>query len=151
MTGVQTCALPISPFLLMRNGGVLFTSSFMFSYKTIRHRSVESSCWSPSRWSSIFFLMIRMFWASIACSIVMSFNYIFPQIARPPHWFSYQNFSPYIKMELPPDLHDNSRWLGFTVYALYTIEKQGDAFSYEQDSTNSTILLRFSSLSHRKG
>ena len=75
------------------------------------------------------------------------YDYIFPQIARPPHWFNYQNFSPYIKMELPPDLHDNSRWLGFTVYALYTIEKQGDAFSYEQDSTNSTILLRFSSLS----
>ncbi|XP_050281499.1 TMV resistance protein N-like [Quercus robur] len=75
------------------------------------------------------------------------YDYIFPQIARPPHWFSYQNFGPYIKMELPPDLHDNSRWLGFTVYALYTIGKQGDAFSYKQDSTNSTILLRFSSLS----
>ena len=63
-----------APFLLMRNGGVLFTSSFMFSYKTTRHRSVESSRWSPSRWRSIFFLMIRMFWASIACSIVMSFK-----------------------------------------------------------------------------
>ena len=50
-------------------------------------------------------------------------------------------------MELAPDLHDNSRWLGFTVYALYTIGKQGDAFGYKQDSTNSTILLRFSSLS----
>ena len=47
----------------------------MFSYNTTRHRIVESSRWSPSRWSSIFFLMIRMFWASIACSIVMSFNY----------------------------------------------------------------------------
>ena len=53
------------------------------------------------------------------------YDYIFTQIARPPRWFSYQNFLPYIKMELPPDLHDNSGWLGFTVYALYTIEKQG--------------------------
>ncbi|XP_030962619.1 uncharacterized protein LOC115983903 isoform X3 [Quercus lobata] len=75
------------------------------------------------------------------------YDYVFPQIARPPDWFSNQNFAPYIKMELPPDLHDNSRWLGFTVYASYTIGKQGDPFGYKQDSTNSTILLRFSSLS----
>ena len=42
-----------TPFLLRRNGGVLFNSSFVFSYKTIRHRLVESS-----RWSSFFFLMV---------------------------------------------------------------------------------------------
>ena len=69
-------------FLLMRNGGVLFNSSFVFSYKAKRHRSVESSRWSPSRWSCFFFLMvwsffflrICIFWASSALSIVMSFN-----------------------------------------------------------------------------
>ena len=47
-----------TPFLLMRNGSVLFNSSFVFSYKAIRHRSVESSRWSPSHWSSFFFLMV---------------------------------------------------------------------------------------------
>ena len=50
-------------------------------------------------------------------------------------------------MELPPDLHDNSRWMGFTEYAFYTIGKEGDPFGYKQDSTNSTFLLRFSTLS----
>ena len=69
-------------FLLMRNGGILFNSSFVFSYKSIRHRFVESSRWSPSHWSSFFFLMVWfffflrvcMFWASSALSIVMSFK-----------------------------------------------------------------------------
>ena len=47
-----------TPFLLMRNGGVLFNSSFVFFYKTKRHRRVESSRWSPSHWRFFFFLMV---------------------------------------------------------------------------------------------
>ena len=68
----------------MRNGGVLFNSSFVFSYPSIRHCSAGISRWSPSHWSSFFFLMVWMFfffllmvcmfWASSAPSIVMPFT-----------------------------------------------------------------------------
>ena len=47
-------------------------------------------------------------------------------------------------MQLPPDVHDNSTWLGFTVYALYGIQMQPAGFSYKLDST---ILLLYSGLS----
>ena len=47
-------------------------------------------------------------------------------------------------MQLPSDLHDNSRWMGFTVYAIYTVQKQEAGLSCMQDFT---ILLRFSCLS----
>lgn len=70
------------------------------------------------------------------------YDYIFPQITIPPKWFTYQNFGPYVKLELPAHLHDDSTWLGFTVYALYTIEKHRAGF--EKDSR---IFLRFSGIS----
>lgn len=70
------------------------------------------------------------------------YDYIFPQITIPPNWFTYQNIGPYIKLKLPAHLHDDSTWLGFTVYALYTIEKHRAGF--EQDSR---IFLRFSGIS----
>ncbi|KAK7821178.1 hypothetical protein CFP56_037906 [Quercus suber] len=54
------------------------------------------------------------------------------QITIPPNWFTYQSFGPYVKLKLPAHLHDDSTWLGFTVYALYTIEKHRAGF--EQDS-----------------
>ena len=71
------------------------------------------------------------------------YDYIFPQIACPPPWFAYQNSST-IKEKLPSNLHDNSRWLGFTIYALYTTQMQRNGFNYKQDST---IFLRYSSFS----
>ncbi|XP_059453463.1 TMV resistance protein N-like [Corylus avellana] len=48
------------------------------------------------------------------------YEYIFPQVkmAAPPRWFNYQNVSSAIKMELPSNLNDNTRWLGFTVVIL---------------------------------
>nr|POE84476.1 hypothetical protein CFP56_62022 [Quercus suber] len=70
------------------------------------------------------------------------YDYIFPQITIPPNWFTYQSFGPYVKLKLPAHLHDDSTWLGFTVYALYTIEKHRAGF--EQDSR---IFLRFSGIS----
>ena len=69
------------------------------------------------------------------------YDYIFHQIARPQHWFTCQKHGPYIEMQLPPDVHDNSTWLGFTVYALYGIQMQPAGFSYKLDST---ILLHYS-------
>ena len=44
-------------------------------------------------------------------------------------------------MQLPPDVHDNSKWLGFTIYALYGIQMQPVGFSYKLDLT---IFLRSS-------
>jgi hypothetical protein len=43
-------------------------------------------------------------------------------------------------MKLPPDFHNNTRWAGFSVYALYRIEKQlaGSGLEY------STTCLSFS-------
>jgi hypothetical protein len=70
-------------------------------------------------------------------------DYIFPQIAIPQGWFSYQNLESYIKMELPPNLLDNSTWMGFTIFAFYTVDKQRAGSSYKQDST---IFLSFCSL-----
>ena len=91
-----------TPFLLMRNSGVLFNSSFVFSYPSIRHRSARISRWSPSRWSSFFFLMVWMFffflmvcmfWASSAPSIVMPF--IPPQTSGEfPHEFGGKPIKP---------------------------------------------------------
>ena len=72
------------------------------------------------------------------------YDYIFHQIARPQHWFTCQKHGPYIEMQLPPDVHDNSTWLGFTVYALYGIQMQPAGFSYKLDST---ILLHYSGVS----
>ena len=71
------------------------------------------------------------------------YDFIFPQIACPPRWFAYQN-KPTINMQLPSNLHDNSRWLGFTIYALYTTQMQRNGFKCRQDST---IFLRYYSLS----
>ena len=56
------------------------------------------------------------------------YDYIFPQITIPSNWFTDQCFGPYIKLKLPTHLHDDSTWLGFTVYALYTIEKHRNGF-----------------------
>ena len=72
------------------------------------------------------------------------YDYIFPHDAIPPTWFSDQNFGQFINMELPPNLHNNSAWLGFTVYAFYTIQKQQDGLGYKQDSR---IFLHFFGLS----
>lgn len=72
------------------------------------------------------------------------YDYIFPQIAIPQGCFSYQNLASYIKMDLDPNLHDNSRWMGFTVFAFYSVNEQRASSSYKQDST---IFLRFFSLS----
>ena len=47
-------------------------------------------------------------------------------------------------MDWPPNLHDNPRWMGLAVYALYTIDKQRDVSSYKQDPT---VFLRIFSLS----
>ena len=71
------------------------------------------------------------------------YDFIFPQIACPPRWFAYQN-KPTINMQLPSNLHDNSRWLGFTIYALYTTQMQRNGFKCKRDST---IFLRYYSLS----
>ena len=61
-------------------------------------------------------------------------DYIFPQIASPPrHWFAYQN-GPAIKTQLPADLHDYSRRLGFTIHALYTIQMKNDGFNYKRQA-----------------
>jgi hypothetical protein len=46
-----------------------------------------------------------------------------------------------IRVPLPPDLHNNTRWMGFSVYALYTIYKQPATSSQDP-----TILLSFSGL-----
>lgn len=73
-----------------------------------------------------------------------SYIYYFPQIAIPSSWFSYQNLGSYIKIDWPPNLHDNPRWMGLAVYALYTIDKQRDVSSYIQ---NPTVFLRIFSLS----
>ena len=74
-----------------------------------------------------------------------SYIYYFPQITViPSSWFSYQNLESYIKMDWPPNLHDNPRWMGLAVYALYTIDKQRDVSSYKQ---NPTVFLRIFSLS----
>ena len=72
------------------------------------------------------------------------YDYIFHQIARPQHWFTCQKHGPYIEMQLPTDVYDNSTWLGFTVYALYGIQMQPAGFSYKLDST---ILLHYSGVS----
>lgn len=61
------------------------------------------------------------------------YDNIFPHDAIPPTWFSDQNFGHFINMELPPNLHDNSALLGFTVYVFYTIQKQRYGLGYEQD------------------
>lgn len=73
-----------------------------------------------------------------------SYNYYFPQIAIPSSWFSYQNLESHIKMDWPPNLHDNPRWMGLAVYGLYTIDKQQDVSSYKQDPT---VFFRIFSLS----
>ena len=73
------------------------------------------------------------------------YDYIFTYDAISPTWFSDQNFGHHIKMELPPDLHDNSRWLGLTIYASYTTQKQQAGLDYKQDSR---IFLHFSGLSN---
>ncbi|XP_059453460.1 uncharacterized protein LOC132183999 [Corylus avellana] len=44
------------------------------------------------------------------------------QIEGPPRWFKYQNFDSCIRMELPSNLNDNTRWLGFTVVILSNLE-----------------------------
>lgn len=72
------------------------------------------------------------------------YDCIFPEVAIPRGWFSNQNFESYIKMELPPTLHDNSTWLGFTIFAFYRVDEQQVGLSNKPDST---IFLRFSSLS----
>lgn len=43
-------------------------------------------------------------------------------------------------MELPPNLHDNLTWMGFTIFASYTVDKQRAGWSYKQ---NSSIFLHF--------
>jgi hypothetical protein len=45
-------------------------------------------------------------------------------------------------MQLPPDLHNNTRWMGFSVYALYSVYKQPAG-----SGQDSTIILSFSGLS----
>ncbi|GMY23003.1 disease resistance-like protein csa1 [Fagus crenata] len=51
------------------------------------------------------------------------YSYVFPEFAKTQRWFRYQNFMPYMKIRLPPDLHDDPKWLGFTSSALCTIQK----------------------------
>ena len=60
-------------------------------------------------------------------------DYIFPQNASPPRSFANQN-GPAIKKQLPADLHDYSRWLGFTIHALYTIQIKNDGFNYKRQA-----------------
>ena len=72
------------------------------------------------------------------------YDYDFHQIARPPSWFTSKNLGPHIELQLPPGVHDDSKWLGFTVYALYGIQMQRAGFSYKLDST---IFLSHYSLS----
>nr|POE79191.1 disease resistance-like protein csa1 [Quercus suber] len=72
------------------------------------------------------------------------YDYIFPQIAYSPIWFTNENWGPSIRFPLPRDLHDDSSWLGFSIYALYTIQMQRDGNNYKQDST---IFLSYSSFS----
>ena len=47
-------------------------------------------------------------------------------------------------MQFPPDVHYNSTWVWFTIYALYGIQMQPAGLSYKLDST---ILLHYSGLS----
>ena len=67
------------------------------------------------------------------------YDYIFHQIARPPCWFACKKPGPSIEKQLPRDVHDNSKWLGFTIYGLYGIQMQPVGFSYKLDLT---IFLR---------
>ena len=77
---------------------------------------------------AIYFCILQGDWARNLLS-----DYVFPQIASPPRWFAYQN-GPAIKTQLPADLHDYSRWLGFTIYALYTIQMKNDRFNYKRQA-----------------
>nr|POE69813.1 disease resistance-like protein csa1 [Quercus suber] len=72
------------------------------------------------------------------------YDYIFPQVAYSPIWFTNENWGPSIRFPLPRDYHDDSSWLGFSTYALYTIQMQRDGINYKQDST---IFLSYSSFS----
>lgn len=72
------------------------------------------------------------------------YDYIFPEVAVPQAWFSYRNLGSYIKMELPPNLHNNLTWIGLTIFTFYTVDKQRVGSSYKPDST---IFLHFSGLS----
>uniref|UniRef100_A0A7N2LFU1 ADP-ribosyl cyclase/cyclic ADP-ribose hydrolase n=1 Tax=Quercus lobata TaxID=97700 RepID=A0A7N2LFU1_QUELO len=69
------------------------------------------------------------------------YDYIFHQIARPSHWFNRNKLGPSIEMQLPPDVYDNSKWLGLTIHALYGNQMQPAGFSYKLDLT---IFLRSS-------
>ena len=70
------------------------------------------------------------------------YDYIFHQIGHPQHWFTCQKHGPCIEMQLPPDVHYNSTWLGFTVYALYGIQMKQAGYKLD-----STILLHYSGVS----
>ena len=48
-------------------------------------------------------------------------------------------------MDCPPNLHDNSTWMGVAVFAFYTVDEQRAGLSYKQDSIISVCLYSRSS------
>ena len=93
------------------------------------HHSIEHLC-------AIHLCILQVDWAQNHL-----YDYIFHQIACPPCWLACKNLGPSIEMPLPPDVHDDSKWLGFAIYVLYGIQMQPAGFSFKLDLT---IFLRSS-------
>ena len=93
------------------------------------HHSIEHLC-------AIHLCILQVDWAQNHL-----YEYIFHQIARPPCWLACKKLGPSIEMPLPPDVHDDPKWLGFVIYVLYGIQMQSAGFSFKLDLT---VFLRSS-------
>ncbi|KAG6620988.1 hypothetical protein I3842_Q046300 [Carya illinoinensis] len=67
-------------------------------------------------------------------------KYIFP-LSSSPLWFTLHGTGPVVDVDLPPNLYDDKRWMGFAVYVSYVIRDQtsvsrnifGHLDSYDDD------------------
>jgi hypothetical protein len=67
------------------------------------------------------------------------YKYIFP-LSESPLWFRNHGTGPIHNINLPPNLYDNKRWMGFALYARYAINDQATA---SRDNLHSTISRNF--------